>query len=274
MPLDARKYYLIRGTNGASVMCMRGTDSPKLVSGGARYNIVNRSRRRSSVEWDGDDPYRMDVSVLLDGWMNHTSVEHDVALLNSMRQSPGDLTPPVQVYIDGALPVKGGKWVLEGIDWGDTVIWATDTPNSKLGDFKSNGYRVRQDAILHMLQSVQPKILQVNTPNIGYAIVLKAQQTLAQIAKDWNVTVQEILKANNMRDSKAIKPGQHLVVPGNPFNLPIQLKPTPQRPTPAPPKPSPAKAQKPGLSGTGGNPKPNWANKKKPGWAQGSNPIG
>ena len=222
MQLDAKRYYLFRGTNGASVLCRRGMDSPKLVSGGARYNVVNRSRRKSTVQWDGDDPYRMDVSVLLDGWMDHVSVEHDVALLNNMRQSPGDLVPPVQVFVDGALPVKGGKWVMEGIDWGDMVIWGNDNPNSKLGDFHSNGYRLRQDAVIHLLQYVEPKVLQVSTPNKGVPTRVKAGQTLANIARDNNLTQQSILKANGIRDSKSVKKNAFLILPANPFNLPLK----------------------------------------------------
>jgi hypothetical protein len=221
MQLDANKYYLIRATNGASVMCWRGDSSPKLVSGGARYNVVNRARRRSTVQWDGDDPYRMDVSILLDGWMRNISVEHDVALLNNMRQSPGDLVPPVQVFVDGALPVKGGTWVMEGIDWGDMVLWS-NTSSDRMGEYHGAGYRLRQDAVLHLLQYIQPKILQVSAPNSGVSIVLKAEQTLQNIANDFNTSVNAIIRANGKRDSKAVKTGEHLIIPSSPFNLPIK----------------------------------------------------
>lgn len=222
MPLDARNYYLIRAANGASVMCRRAADAPKLVSGGARYNVVNRARRKSTVQWDGDDPYRMDVPVLLDGWMQHVSVERDIAKLNTWHQSPGDLVPPVQVSIDGALPVKGARWVIEGIDWGDVVIWGSDTPNTLLSDFKGNGYRLRQDAVLHLLQFISPQVLQIAVAtNAANPIIVKAEQTLAKIAREFGVTVPAILKANGMRDSKSLKTGQHLVLPVSPFNLPI-----------------------------------------------------
>ena len=233
MPLDARNYYLIRAANGASVMCRRATDAPKLVSGGARYNVVNRARRKSTVQWDGDDPYRMDVPVLLDGWIQHVSVERDIAKLNNMRQSPGDLVPPVQVSIDGALPVKGARWVLEGIDWGDVVIWGSDTPNTMLSDFKGNGYRLRQDAVLHLLQVVTPSVLAITAASNSWVpIVMKAEQTMAGIAKEFGVTIPAILKANGMRDSKSIKTGQQINVPAsifnlpisNPFNLPVKIK--------------------------------------------------
>lgn len=233
MPLDARNYYLIRATNGQSVMCRRGDGAPKLISGGARYNVVNRARRKSTVEWDGDDPYRMDLTVLLDGWLSQTSIESDVSKLNQMRQSPGDLTPPVQVFIDGAVPVKGAKWVVENIDWGDMVLWTTDS--------KGAGYRLRQDAVLHMLQYVEATMLKVAVPGTGFPIVLKAEQTLTKIAKDFNVAVQDIMKANNVRDSKSIKTGQHLIVPGNLFNLPIKPQLASVKPPDPKPKPQPAR---------------------------------
>lgn len=221
MPLDARKHYLIRATNGASVMCWRGQESPKLVSGGARYDVVERPRRKSTVQWGGDDPYRMDVPVLLDGWISHTSIEHDVALLNNMMQSPGGMVPPVRVFVDGALPVKGGTWVVEGIDWGDQVIWSNDSV-SKTGEYHTTGYRLRQDAIIHLLQHVEPKVLQVNAPNTGYPIIVKANQTLDMIARDFNIAVEAIMAANNLRDKKAIKPQQRLIVPANLWDLGIK----------------------------------------------------
>jgi hypothetical protein len=205
MPLDASRYYLIRSTNGASVMCYRGQESPKLISGGARYTVVDRARRKSTVQWDGDDPYRMDVPILLDGWTMRTSVELDISKLNSMMRSPGDLIPPAKVYIHGAGPVKGAKWAIETIDWGDMVIWTADET--------SKGYRLRQDAILHLLQFLEPKVLQVSTPNTSIPIVVKAGQTASQIAKDNSITVPSLLKANNLRDSKQIKPHMHLIVP-------------------------------------------------------------
>jgi hypothetical protein len=213
MPLDDSRYYLIRGTNGMSVMCYRGQEAPKLMSGGARYSVVDRARRKSTIQWDGDDPYRMDLPILLDGWMGHTSVEHDVALLNNMVRSPGDLIPPPQVYIDGAVPVKGAKWVIETIDWGDMVIWSNDNPRANQGDFHGHGYRVRQDAVLHLLQFLEPKVLQVSTPNMSIPITVKAGETAASIAKDNNIPVADLLRANNIRDGKTIKTGIQLVIP-------------------------------------------------------------
>jgi FOG: LysM repeat len=205
MPLDARNYYLIRSTNGASVLCRRGQEPPKLISGGARYSVVDRARRKSTVQWEGDDPYRMDLPILLDGWMSGASVEMDVSRLNSMMRSPGDLIPPAKVYIDGAVPVKGAKWAIETIDWGDMVLWTADAT--------SQGYRLRQDATIHLLQFLEPKVLQVATPNMSIPITVKAGETAASIAKDNNIPVADLLRANNIRDGKTIKTGVQLVIP-------------------------------------------------------------
>jgi LysM repeat protein len=215
MPLDVSKYYLIRSSSGANVLAMRGDGLPKIVSGGARYNVVNRPRRKSTVEWDGDDPYRMDLPIMLDGWIKRTSVEFDVARINQMFRSPGDFVTPVTVLVDGAVPVKGAKWVVEGIDWGDQAIWATDA--------RGQGYRLRQDAIIHLLQFVEPSVLKVAIPNsTAFQIVTKVQQTIEQIAREWNISAQAILKANNLRDSKSVKANTHLIVPGNLWNVPIK----------------------------------------------------
>src|SRR6516225_12217618 len=99
MPLDARNYYLIRASSGVSVLVKRGDGLPQITGGGARFNTINRPRRKSIVQWDGDDPYTMDVPIMFDGWstgrygMISVSIEADTAKVNQMRQSPGDLIP-------------------------------------------------------------------------------------------------------------------------------------------------------------------------------------
>lgn len=195
-PLDVKSSYLIRTTSGVSVLCRRGMGDPKIMSGGARYTVIERPRRKSTVQWAGDDPYRMDVPIMLDGWADEISVEADCAKITQMRQSKGDLVPPVEIYVDGALPVKGAKWVVEDYTWGDNVIWQVR---------KGIGFRLRQDITLHLLQSVPITVLQGNRPpSATTPYIVKVGDTMASIAKQWNVTVPAIKKANNIRDPKKI----------------------------------------------------------------------
>jgi nucleoid-associated protein YgaU len=203
--LDITKFYLIRASNGTSVLCLRGDGAPQIEGGGARYDVVNRPRRRSVVQWNGDDPYRMLVPIMLDGWSKNQSIEGDAARINQMMHSQGELTPPVTLFIDGALPVKGAKWVIESIDWGDRVIWGA-------------GGRLRQDLTLHVLQYLSENILQLaRKPGATTPYRVKAGETMAAIAARWGVTVPEIKLKNNIRDPKTIKTNQILLIPPSKF---------------------------------------------------------
>lgn len=205
MPLDAASYYLIRSSIGTSVLARRGDGAPTIVSGGARYNVTNRPRRTSIVTWDGDDPYRMDVPIMLDGWANETSVESDVAKIEQMRHSQGDLVPPVLVYIDGAVPVKGARWVVESIDWGAAVIWQAKG---------EAGYRLRQDGIIHLLQAIPQTVLAVSNASTGVKQHrVAATETVASIAVKHKTTVAAIKKLNTIRDPKTVSIGDIIKIP-------------------------------------------------------------
>lgn len=206
MPLDASSFYQLRASNGVSVLCRRGEGPPTIVGGGARYTIIERPRRVSIVQWAGDDPYKMDVPILLDGWSSNTNIENDIARINQMRRSPGDLVPPVTLLIDGALPVHGARWVVEDLTWGGLVIWKTDK--------QGNGFRVRQDCLVHLLQYSTENTLSVKKPSTGMTLyTVKTGDTMASIAAHKGVTVAAIKSANGIRDQKTLFPGQQILIP-------------------------------------------------------------
>jgi len=160
----------------------------------------------SMIQWDGDDPWQMDVSVMFDGWMDQVSVERDIQLVNNMIKSPGAWVAPVTIQIDGALPAKGGTWILTGIDYGTDVIWDTDAG--------SKGFRYRQDATLHLLQYIPETVLQfLRKPGTTTPYIVKHGDTLAAIAKKWYVTPAAIQQKNKIRDPKTIKPNQLILIP-------------------------------------------------------------
>jgi len=195
-------------------MVRRGVDVPQITGGGARFNTIERPRRKSVVQWVGDDPYSMDVSVMFDGYstgrygMQQVSVEMDIRKVDQMRVSKGSLVPPVQVFIDGALPVKGATWVITGIDWGTETIWNTDA--------RGRGYRLRQDATIHFLQYVQETSLQLNKmPPMTTRYQVKANQPLDMIAAQNGISLQVLKDANGIRDAKSVKTGQIIYIPPN-----------------------------------------------------------
>jgi|SRR5215831_960970 len=139
--------YTFRASNGTSVTMFRGDGAPKMTAGGGGWTTVDRPRRIGMTVWNGRDPYGMDVPVLFDGYIDSRSVEGDIAKLNQMQMGAA-LNQPPTVMIDGQVPVKGIRWVITGIDWGDNVYWDA-------------AGRQRQDAVVHLLQYVKEERVDV-----------------------------------------------------------------------------------------------------------------
>lgn len=208
--MDISQFYQFRSSLGTSVTVRRGDGAPTQVGGGARFKTVPRPRRTSLVQWDGSDPYQMDVPVLFDGWIDETSMETDIAILNQMHSADNvaDLIPPPTVFIDGAVPIKNARWVIADITWGQTVIYHA------IGD---KGFRYRQDAVVHLLQFVPSDPLVFKKPaSTGIVHIVKSGETLKSIAKDHTGDAnkaKDIQKANDIRDAKTIKPGDKVKIP-------------------------------------------------------------
>lgn len=156
--MNPELFYRFMSSTGQIVTVLRGESPPKMVGGGGGWQITNRPRRVGLTTWAGRDPYMMDVPVMFDGFKDGVSVESAIANMNQMQMGDNLLQPP-SVTIDGAVPVKGVRWVLNPmIDWGDKVIWKTG-PNKP--------YRVRQDAMVHLLQLVEADFVNVTRTSRG-----------------------------------------------------------------------------------------------------------
>lgn len=227
------RYYTFRASNGISVTMLRGSSAAKMTQGGGNWTTISRPRRVAMVRWVGRDPYGMDVPVMFDGWAGSDSVETGIAKLNQMQMSPGDLIPPPTVHIDGAVPIKGAVWVISSIDWGDNVIWAARG---------EGGHRLRQDAVVHLLQYVPEKLLRVGAPNLamGGTYVVKSGDTVKSITKYWYGDISQmklVMNANGLRDSNKLKVGTRL-------RMPVASEPS----TYAPKKPTGRRAKKSTIS--------------------------
>jgi hypothetical protein len=211
MPAIAEKYwYTFRASNGLTVSVLRGDGAPKPTDGIGGWQVVARPRRTALTQWMGRNPYAMDVPVVFDGINAGVSIEGDIAKLFQMGVG-SDFDPPPTVHVDGGLPIKGATWVINGIDWGDDVIWQQDGA--------SKPYRARQDAVVHLLQykpEARVKILATKSlPNVY--TVHSAKETMRTIAKvmygdgsQWT----KIKSANpNVRDPNHLKVGTKLRIP-------------------------------------------------------------
>jgi hypothetical protein len=176
MTIPAKYFYTFRASNGIQVKVLRGDGIPKPTDGVGGWTIVQRPRRTAITQWDGRNPYAMDVPVLFDAINSGASVENDVSKLFQMGVG-SDFDPPPTIQIDGGLPIKGATWVINAIQWGDDVIWVQEG--------KSPPYRQRQDAVVSLVQyrpDARVKILATKTlPNLY--IVHRKGETLRSIAK-------------------------------------------------------------------------------------------
>lgn len=206
-----RHYYTFTADNGLVVKVLRGASPPTLSAGGARWEIANSPRRVSFVQWQGRDPFVLDVPVLFDGFADYDSVEDDCRKLTQM-QLCKEFSEPPTITIDGALPISDRRWVVQGISWGDNVYWAkTDS---------GQPFRLRQDATVNFLEynpERRVQVLATNTLPSSYVVSKKAGMTLKQVAKDvWGSARRwrEIKKANpKIRDPNHVKYKTRLRIP-------------------------------------------------------------
>lgn len=143
MPSNAQKITLITAQPPARVTALRGKTSPTPVGGGSRWNNVNRPRRKSLTEFDGVDPYQIQLSLMLDGVATSASVEHDCQTLERMWQPAGDRLEPPLVIVVGGVPRPDLTYVITGLEW-DTVdvMWSQQL------------YRIRQQVTVTLLEYV------------------------------------------------------------------------------------------------------------------------
>lgn len=206
----ALRYFIIfRSDSGSQVKVLRGEGSPKMTGGSGGWSVIDRPRRISLTQWTGREPYRMDIPVLFDGWRDQVSVEESIARLNQMSMGH-NYSPPPTVTVEGGVPIKGATWVIESIDWGDEVFWS----QSDQGRY----FRLRQDAVVHMLQYQAEARLKITMPKSlpNEFTVPRDGFTMREVAKamygngeKW----QKIQKANPNRDPNKLKKDTVLRVP-------------------------------------------------------------
>jgi hypothetical protein len=177
-----RYFYTFRSSKGQVVKVMRGDDSASIVGGEGGWNTIARPRRTSLTQWGGRDPYSMDVPIIFDGWRYGVSVEREIRMFQEMARGY-DFSPPPTIKIDGALPINGATWVITSIDWGNEVFWSQA---AKSQSAQGSYYRLRQDAVVHLLQFQDEQRLKITLTNSlpnQYTVPKGTKTTLKDIAK-------------------------------------------------------------------------------------------
>jgi hypothetical protein len=207
-------------------------DGPLPPTGGyGGWNSVARRRRRGLTVFDGNDPMKIEVPVLFDSFRSGESVEDDITELERMGGwgLPKGRNEPPLVNFDssGVIPHDHHDnstldWVVEDITFGDKV------------ERNSVGNRVRQDAIVHLMEFIEDDNLKDNSSaarrrakKVGAKrrkkrkskvklIAVKNGETVAHVAArelGSSSRTREILDLNGIRDPKSVVPGQWLRMP-------------------------------------------------------------
>jgi len=195
------------------VEVLRAEAPPKESGGTAIWEVVDRPNKTGITVFRGRQPVRVDLPVMFDAWAEGKSVEPRIQTLKDMASPPAAHTPPVKIKVDGAYPSRYLTWVIDGIDWGDMILY------SKIG---TAVVRVRQDAVVHLLQHVSAELVHTSKQTSKGAAPLftpykvKAGDTLSKIAAQvyhdrdkWTV----IAKYNNIRDPNKLTKDQTIKIP-------------------------------------------------------------
>jgi hypothetical protein len=199
------------------VSCLRDEDSPNLVGGYGGWDIVTRPRKVGLTQWNGREPFQMDIPILFDGFHGDNGQEIEISKLSRMALPGGDDEPPIVKIKGPGVPDPGpDNWVIRDISWGtQKVMWAYNDAGVMT--------RMRQDAVVHVMEHVAPDRAAfaklASKGNQGAwpkHYTVKKGDTLSKIAakfyknsKKW----KKIADANNIRDPKSLKVGRRLVIP-------------------------------------------------------------
>lgn len=188
-----------------------GEGTVKTTSGLGGWSTLERKRRVAMSNYNGVDPIKFDVPLLLDGWSDRVNIKPTLDQLIAFARdtSQFDSEPP-QFRIWGPIVWSGRLVVMENLEFGD--------------DLWENGTLYRQALVAHVAEYVPGDVLAFEAPSSGgkgkkkkkKKHVVKRGETLYSIAVDvykdkskW----KDIAKLNGIRDPKKLKVGSTLNLP-------------------------------------------------------------
>jgi hypothetical protein len=213
MTLSQKYVVRFNADNGLVVSVNRDINPPKMTGGFGGWEIVDRPRKTALTQWDGRDPFRMDIPILFDGLTEERGQELSISILSRMALPPdGSSGNPPLIRVTGAVPRTDVTWVIEAIQWGDNVIWS---------HIRGSSVRLRQDAVVKLLQYVKEDRIvnrggrssQGNRPRTyavheGDTLRIISAKVYGDYTR-WN----NIAIANDITDPDTISPGQLLRIP-------------------------------------------------------------
>jgi hypothetical protein len=101
------------GEPEVTVAAMLGPAGAQPVGGGPRHDIVERVGDVSVPRYEGHDPLRMDLAIVLDNWPRGRHVEARLRDLRRLGERNDDWTMP-QVRLAGPVDYEGRVWERDG----------------------------------------------------------------------------------------------------------------------------------------------------------------
>jgi nucleoid-associated protein YgaU len=130
------------------VRALRGNTPPVPVGGFGGWQLVARPRRKSLTRWTGIEPFKQQLSIILDGVTTDTTVEPACLALERMAQPAAELADPPLVKVVGAVPHPELTYVIGDGSGGDGLAWDANPI------YSPSGYRIRQEVVITLLEYV------------------------------------------------------------------------------------------------------------------------
>lgn len=226
MPASKRQHVILNSKDPhLTLRLLLGEAAPVVTSGYGGWEVVGRPRRQGLTEWRGREPYRLSLDLLIDNFEKNTSIERLCSTLERMAVPPRAHAEPPVIDIDGAVPHSDLDWVIDTINWGDSIR-------------NRDGHRVRQKVTVIFLRYVdddrvkqlsaaerrrrakaaqkgrKKKKSKKSTSRETYTV--KSGDTLSSIAAqelgDWQQW-EDIADANDLRDPDRIEAGTVIQLP-------------------------------------------------------------
>jgi len=146
--LAAQYITLISTDPPVAVRALRGDTPPVPVGGFGGWSLVARPRRKSLTQWQGIDPFQLQLSLVLDGVRGDRSVEADCLTLEQMAQPVGPRLAPPVVTVVGVVPHPELDYVIGDGNAGGGLSWDAAPIYSR------SGYRIQQKVTVTLLEYV------------------------------------------------------------------------------------------------------------------------
>lgn len=140
--VSIREYVPGPGKSTINVECYLGPTPPKVIGGYARWENITRPKRKAVTEWQGIDPMRVELDILIDyheatyhGTNPGVKCEQDMRnlelLAGATEKDKGPKHPPL-IHWDANMMHDDHhaghvSWVIESLEWGEIMF--NDTPN-------------------------------------------------------------------------------------------------------------------------------------------------